>query len=892
VGVAYGASVEFEDAFEELKGCHVGFGVCLSNLTGYVGLDEASCTVDLVRDSEIEADKLQIVKWYQAYADADELETDATSDTNTTYLARLAEGTTVADYKAALTDASATFADFVFCEGSTWSVVTGEVDDVAEIGFKFRLTEKLRYAPIDYFYEEDASSSAHFIRVLTPPTAARGVDLATQLQERASAATKGAVTIASSKTLVVGGVETLLVHNTGSEREMKEWIASEPEVIWVERVRLSETTNYDAVALTQSGTELFPKEDRSEEATPFWQKGILGQGQIVGVGDSGLDTSSCFFRDSSVDESANTLARIALGTNVEVGPNLTVEFLLDVDTRTDYPDHRKLVQYIGFADGAENSTSGHGTHVAGSIAGSLEGNNLDATAGAAPDNATRFDAIDFQGMAPEAKIAFFDIGKFDVPRYVFPPDDTYDMYQPAYEVGARIHSNSWGSAVQYYSVSMVSSDDFVFKHQDFLPLFAAGNSGRNGLLTAGTPSVAKNLMCIGASNNAERAWAFFRETLPLVAPDRTCLIKLEGGKCGDNMAEFSGNGPTWDGRIKPDVSAPGSRIFSAYSAPAQDGEFVDTCEAVSKAGTSMATPVTAGNAALVRQFFMDGYHPSGEATPGNAFEPMGALVKAVLVNGADLMVGLNWNDTALNTDAPDVFQGFGRINLGNNLRLSGVNEKAMTIVDGDFADMPTFTETGELKTYTIDITEGQAGGILKATLVWFEPASSVTAALLRVNDLDISVKKPDGTVVFANGLDTYDRINQVEQVQITNPESGTYTVTVEASAIRMNDVAQPFAVVISANIFDDVEPTRAPTTKLPTREPTNSPTSTPTTSAPTEAEVTEEPVNQNFTLWISLVGGTMASVAMLYCGIKYFSPSEEDLQENSGAIVSGKSRPV
>lgn len=77
----------------------------------------------------------------------------------------------------------------------------------------------------------------------------------------------------------------------------------------------------------------------------------------------------------------------------------------------------------------------------------------------------------------------------------------------------------------------------------------------------------------------------------------------------ENIAEYSSTGPTSDRRIKPDLVAPG-RIKSASSDGFYDDEG-DQCALSSMSGTSMATPIVAGAAALVRDYFMSGFYPSG-----------------------------------------------------------------------------------------------------------------------------------------------------------------------------------------------------------------------------------------------------------------------------------------
>jgi hypothetical protein len=85
-----------------------------------------------------------------------------------------------------------------------------------------------------------------------------------------------------------------------------------------------------------------------------------------------------------------------------------------------------------------------------------------------------------------------------------------------------------------------------------------------------------------------------------------------------SIASFSSIGPTYDGRIKPDLIAPGDFIQSAFAgSPKKTIEYWDnpsgnltweelsSCAVHQMSGTSMATPITAGTALLIRQYFMD-----------------------------------------------------------------------------------------------------------------------------------------------------------------------------------------------------------------------------------------------------------------------------------------------
>ncbi|CAN0135192.1 unnamed protein product [Ectocarpus fasciculatus] len=153
------------------------------------------------------------------------------------------------------------------------------------------------------------------------------------------------------------------------------------------------------------------------------------------------------------------------------------------------------------------------------------------------------------------------------------------MWEPAMEAGSKLSSNSWGiSAYCEYFASDVLYDDFMYRNQDQLLLFAAGNDGEFGSgCTMGSPALAKNVLAVGASTSG---------------PGRIRVQDI------DAMAFFSSFGPTLDDRIKPEVVAPGDMVYSA--AGSGDGNY--TCRLWQYAGTSMSTPIVAGAAALVRVY--------------------------------------------------------------------------------------------------------------------------------------------------------------------------------------------------------------------------------------------------------------------------------------------------
>jgi hypothetical protein len=864
----------FETAFKELQGCHLSMGSCLTTRNqGYVfATSKEACLASprLVFGENI--------SWYMAYNSSAALAADvASAPAGKAVLVRLRDGASVASLQKALKGSEAQASEFLFCAGSTWATLSAEVATASSVvALSMPLPKLLTMSPLLSL----SSNSSSFARVvkLSPGLAPRAVQ--TRWETRLSALGRGrSLAVEPARQLGTAssgggpakarpGVLVVRAKDRAAALELDEFVLGAPETLWVAPQAERVTSNFDAAQNVQSGykgaaEELlrYPAQGtlaQPASRTPLWSKGIRGQNQIVGVGDSGLDMESCFFSDrAGGNDTALTLVRAR-------GPNNTVY---------NYPTHRKVVQYAAYADGITNEIGAHGTHVAGSVAGSLDESSdlVNASLTRGSNTIDSKPANYHQGMAPEARIAFFDMGKWDVPRSIFPPEDYGEMFEVARSVGAFIHTNSWGGYEIGYDTGCQSMDRYVFEHQDFLPLFAAGNQGREGEGSVGSPATAKNLVSVGAAAASSRSWALLQGDLYKI-PSLTCNSNANGAieQCGGWMAEFSSTGPTHDGRIKPDVAAPGQYIFSASSSRSQSSWNItsvgidnfatggNTCNLTPKAGTSMATPVTAGAVALVRQFFMDGFYPSGTKNAADAFVPMGALLKAMLINGAGYMsgnatkVGFNGANSTFASfklgSKPDMYQGFGEIKLTGSVKVDGnKNGEHSVVIDGDMAKMPTFSATGQRKTYSVYLGNATAN-MMRATLVWFEPEAALAATRVLVNDLDLTVTAPNGKVYFPNGAAAADRLNTVEQVDVPARDivPGFYTVEVFAYRLGRDDLKQPFAVVISGDF--SMAPTTAPTTAQPTA------------AQPAPAADT------NFTL----IGGVVAGVLLLVIALALF----------------------
>ena len=474
--------------------------------------------------------------------------------------------------------------------------------------------------------------------------------------------------------------------------------------------------------------------------TPIWGHNLYGSGQVVAVADTGLDRNEAWF--TTLDKGNGPVTAI---TDAEspILPN----------PGTLYPDRKVIGYWVQPGATSYDYSSGHGTHVAGTVAGDAAGTFGATTYLASTPTGAGHEVAD--GNAPNAQILMQDIGAGSTLTGL---NDLIGTLHQAVAGTARIHTNSWGggSTAQYDSTAS-DVDFFTSTYEDLLFVVAAGNDGP-GTSTLGSPGTAKNALTVGGTQHAGST----------------------------TMYGSSSRGPAADGRIKPDIVAPAVSVVSALA----DTVNLPNAEApvtATKTGTSMATPAIAGNAALVRQFFADGFYPRGVATAADTLNASGMVLKAVLLNGTNPLsvAANNW---------PDMNYGWGRAWLDSNLWFT-------TPVTGsdDTRRLRLFERTnraglrtGESETFRIDGVA--AGAELRATLTWFDPEAAPGAAIALVNNLDLEVTAPGGLVykgnVFASGASATggnaDALNNVEQVRLSAPASGSYEFRVSATAVPGN----------------------------------------------------------------------------------------------------------
>ena len=334
---------------------------------------------------------------------------------------------------------------------------------------------------------------------------------------------------------------------------------------------------------------------------------------------------------------------------------------------------------------------------------------------------------------------------------------------------AVISTNSWGWLIEdpdcylhgYYGSWSQNYDGIVNGKlgSPITIIFAAGNEENDGDCPpypwdqiSGPGGTAKNTIVVGAT---------YSDT--------------NGHTC------FSSRGPTDDGRIKPDVCAPGDEKYCLYI-PAIKSTLPGNAYG-EMAGTSMSAPAVAGCAALLYQDYRN--------THGGA-DPTPATVKALLMHTAE----------DLGNMGPDYTYGWGLINVtaaADVIRAD--NNPNMTIFQNE-------VNNGDAVATWINVTPITTK--LMATLVWTDEPGAPAAAVELVNDLDLGVT--NDTATFhpwildpdnpANPATTgIDNINNVEQVVINEPAPGTYTILVNGTGIPYGP--QPFTLIVTV---EEAEP--------------------------------------------------------------------------------------
>ncbi len=547
-------------------------------------------------------------------------------------------------------------------------------------------------------------------------------------------------------------------------------------------------------------------------------EGLTGEGVLINLNDSGVDATHPDLKD-----------------RVSTISNLAATVLVD--------------------------RNGHGTHVAGTIAG-------DGTASAqiagTPQGSTN--TANFQGRAPKAKLFVLPVDLIQGP----PSGDSYLQEEAARAPGRTsrnrplISNNSWGYLTREYTSKSASYDAAVRDalpgesgNQPILYVFSAGNEGLGGNSGVGgvpdsiaSPGNAKNVITVGALESLRNLTnSIVYDTNGLAVkigsqiipgrgydPTNTTYFTNEVLKpftdTSHQVAAYSSRGNVGveiegeSGRFKPDVVAPGSFILSARSAAWRledqyapgDDQFLlfDELERTNEpyyrfeSGTSMSAPAISGLLAQMQQFFEQ----------REDLFPSAASYKAMLINSAQV------TSETYQPDPKETFNyaGWGLPTLPRALR-SGLRVPS---ADKELAyiEFSRGLATHEVASYPLKLNASNTGA-LRVTLVWTDPPGNPAASTKLVNDLDLMVSNTvTGEIFWGNGFAPGtglsvaqstnnpilpDRVNNVERVVVAPPVVGDLVVYVVAHRVNVNavwtnpdQIAQDFSVAMALDVDEGV----------------------------------------------------------------------------------------
>ena len=455
----------------------------------------------------------------------------------------------------------------------------------------------------------------------------------------------------------------------------------------------------------------------------------------------------------------NAVARAVVGVeNIAANTSLnldgTGEIISFTDTGLDqdHPDINGRVAAVytqfGLDPSPADANGGHGTHIALTIAG--DGSS---------DSSTK-------GIAPSANIIVYAL-EHDPTGTFGRLGSIYDMLRHAEQEGSRVAVNAWGlnGNQGQYTADSRSLDTFVNDNPSFLPIFSAGDDVYQNSSMVLAPSTAKNVLSVGASTTSPSG----------------------------EVSNFSAFGPALDGRVKPDLVAPGVNICSGRAEEALSpigftcgtGTHANNGDPLymSLSGSSQATAVTGGTISLIRQYLREDV---GVSTP------TASLLKAVSINSAE----------DLGTpDIPNSQEGWGQISLERAVMPSDGSTQLQT-----FYDNSRILESGFSSIYAFEIDPSHG---LDITLAWSDIAGSAQTSQSEsklVNDLDLILYAPDGTIyngnVFVNGLSVpngaNDDVNNVERIRFapgTIAPSGTWQLKVTHSG----GLDQAYSLVVTGD---------------------------------------------------------------------------------------------
>jgi serine protease AprX len=359
-------------------------------------------------------------------------------------------------------------------------------------------------------------------------------------------------------------------------------------------------------------------------------------------------------------------------------------------------DGGKVIAFKDFVNGRTDAydDNGHGTHVAATIAG---------------DGDARADRL-YQGVAPAAAVVgvkVLDAAGSGTMQNVAAAIDWVVQNRTLY--GIEAINLSLGASGCSDGTDLTSQAVNNAAAAGLVVVVAAGNEGP-GKCTVGSPGAASGALTVGA------------------------MADTTAG--GLTLASFSSRGPTADGRIKPDLVAPGVAVTSAQTGTTNGYVTYD--------GTSMATPFVAGVALL-------------------------ALDANAALTAQDVKAKLTGTTADWGRSGADGEYGTGRLDAYAALKAAGAPLTTGPVVPGRIYREGTLASTGAYVDVPLEVASTSFP--VAATLILPDVAAAATSS----PDFDLYLYDPAGSLVASS-----ERVERQENVSVAPRTTGTYKLRVRS----------------------------------------------------------------------------------------------------------------
>jgi len=337
----------------------------------------------------------------------------------------------------------------------------------------------------------------------------------------------------------------------------------------------------------------------------------------------------------------------------------------------------------------------------------------------------------FRGIAPGADL------------HISSSKSLLPNFQNLLQSGAKLQLHPYGTGIEnYYGLDASAYDAMMEDDTSFLHIFSAGNSGM--------------LNAVGGIYDGLASWSNLTGNFK---QSKNALLVGALNEDG-NLLDISSRGPTYDGRVKPEIVAFGDK------------------------GTSDATAIVAGGLLLMQELYKKQH----------GFFPSSALLKSAIIASAK----------PIDEKLLSFKSGYGNLDHLESMRLID----AQQYMQGEI-------HANEIKEFSISIPDGTED--LRLALTWIDPHAAVNPANSLINDLDFQAIDENGNVVLPlilnnaknqntlndDPINGIDHVNNTELIYFKNPPTGNIRLIVGSSSLKTS--SQKFYITYSfrqSNTFE------------------------------------------------------------------------------------------